>query len=124
MFYNGPRMCKIDCDRLECKECHKCEVAADSAAEYLGAWKMGPTCPHCGNSVEWCVGEIWEDIYADKTYTCAKCYGIFCVALETLLAEQKSAQASLVGPPEEDTYNTKPEDVEWTPPDSPENEDE
>ena len=89
---------------------------------------MGPTCPHCGHGVEWTVGEVWEDVYADKLYTCAnkECYGIFVVALDTMIAEQVIARKALSEgqwKDDVDTYDTKPEDVEWTP-DLEKNEDE
>lgn len=81
---------------------------------------MGPTCPHCGHGVEWTVTEVWEDVYADKLYTCAnkECYGIFVVGHDRMIAEQVIARKALSEgqwKDDVDTYDTKPEDVEWTP---------
>jgi len=83
----------------------------------IGVIKMGPSCPHCGNSVEWTVGEVWEDVYSDKTYTCSTCYSIFVIDLDVMLQYQEGARKALGGEGSNpDSYDTKPEDVDWEPP--------
>ena len=68
------------------------------APGYGGRIGMGPNCPHCGECIEWTVGEIYEDVYADKIGICSHCFQMYTLDMDEVKAEQARCREALEGP--------------------------
>lgn len=58
---------------------------------------MGPECPFCNYTIEWCERELNEQILFPQTYFCSECWTPFTLSVAEVKAVQQKYNQYLAG---------------------------